>query len=227
GSGGGNVGVAAAPTDTSAGSRAHQLVRRSPRDGAPQGHSPLPGRLPTACSAVRVGLSRVFGLARSTADRIVAERARRPWSSLADLIERGRPALPELEALILGGALDATGRSRPSLLLEARVTAANGSGLRGGLSRKPRERADRLASHGARHHDRERALILAAPDGHEVLPAPVPPVAIPELPEFDLAERVRGECRATGLWFSAHPLDVWLDAGARRGAVAARALDRH
>jgi DNA polymerase III alpha subunit len=44
------------------------------------------------------------------------------------------------------------------------------------------------------------------------------------LPEFDLAERVRGELRACGLWFSAHPLDVFTDETGRRGAVPAASL---
>jgi DNA polymerase III alpha subunit len=35
------------------------------------------------------------------------------------------------------------------------------------------------------------------------------------LPEFDAAERVRGECRTTGLWISAHPLDVFVEAHVR------------
>lgn len=35
---------------------------------------------------------------------------------------------------------------------------------------------------------------------------------------------MRGEARATGLWFSAHPLDTWIPATARRGAVPASTL---
>ena len=34
----------------------------------------------------------------------------------------------------------------------------------------------------------------------------------------------RGECRATGLWFSAHPLDVFVPPAARAGATAAAEL---
>ena len=47
--------------------------------------------------AVRVGLARVFGLHQETAARIVAARRARPFRSLADLTERARPSLPELE----------------------------------------------------------------------------------------------------------------------------------
>jgi DNA polymerase III alpha subunit len=55
----------------------------------------------------------------------------------------------------------------------------------------------------------------------------VAPLAVPELPEFDLAERVRGEARACGLWFSGHPLDLWIERAALRGTVAAAELHRH
>ncbi|MBI5710852.1 MAG: DNA polymerase III subunit alpha [Candidatus Eisenbacteria bacterium] len=164
-------------------------------------------------AAVRVGLGRVFGLAAATGARIMAERASRPFRNLADLGDRVRPALPEVESLVLAGALDWTGRSRPSLLLEARVAAGGGPGTR--------------APERLRRPARERPPALVAPDGSALAPEPVAPVAVPELPEFDLAERVRGECRATGLWFSAHPLDVLVDRAALAGATPAAELAAH
>jgi DNA-directed DNA polymerase III PolC len=154
-------------------------------------------------SAVRIGLARVAGLAAATGTRIVAARAGRPYRSLADLAARTHPTLPELEALILAGALDATGRTRPSLLLEARV--AHGVGAR------------RRAGAGA-------ARELVAPDGALLLPEAAPPMDLPVLPEFAPAERVRGECRSVGLWFSAHPLDVFVPPEALRGVTLAAAL---
>jgi len=164
-------------------------------------------------TVVRVGLSRVFGLAESTAARMAAERRARPWASLADVIDRARPTLPEVEALILAGALDRTGRTRPSLLLEARATL-------GGLHR-PRPGG----GHGARAT--ATAGWLDGDGGVSVLPSAVAPIALAELPEYDRAERVRGEHRSTGLWFSAHPLDVWPRPGALDGTVSAAALERH
>ena len=158
-----------------------------------------PPALTPGTAAVRVGLGRVFGLASATGERIVAERRERPFRTLADFMDRVRPTLPELESLILAGALDFAGRTRPSLLLEARVGAS------------PRR-------HPASPN---RAPVLVAPDGTLLAPEPVPPVAVPDLPEFDLAERVRGECQSTGLWFSAHPLDVFLDPEALRGTIPA------
>uniref|UniRef100_A0A832I2Q3 DNA polymerase III subunit alpha n=1 Tax=Eiseniibacteriota bacterium TaxID=2212470 RepID=A0A832I2Q3_UNCEI len=163
--------------------------------------------------AVRVGLARVHGLAAATGQRILAGR---PYGSLADFMDRARPTLPELEALILAGALDWTGRSRPSLLLEARLAA---SVARGAASRVPARRA---AASAAR-----RAPGLAGEDGAPLMPLAVSPVAVPALPEFDAAERVRGEARATGLWFTAHPLDVLAPPEALAGAVPAANLERH
>ena len=157
--------------------------------------------------AVRVGLGRVFGLAEATGARIVAARGDRPFRSLADFLDRARPTLPEVESLILAGALDATGRSRPSLLLEARAGARAWSA--------PRAQA---------------AAPAGVPGGRRATPLieiePVAAFATPALPEFDLAARVRGEAQATGLWFSGHPLDA-VPAAARRGTVPAAALADH
>lgn len=149
----------------------------------------------TTSSAVRVGLGRVFGLTEATGARVVAERAARPFRTLADFVDRVRHTLPELESLVLAGALDFTGRTRPSLLLEARLGAS-----------PSRQRGTRATRGPAI----TRAPALVAPDGTDLAPEPVSPVTAPDLPEFDLAERVRGECRTTGLWFSAHPLDVFV-----------------
>ncbi|HEV2105147.1 MAG TPA: OB-fold nucleic acid binding domain-containing protein, partial [Candidatus Eisenbacteria bacterium] len=51
--------------------------------------------------------------------------------------------------------------------------------------------------------------------------------ALPELAELPLADRVRGEMAATGLWFSAHPLAALAPPGARRGCVPAASLAGH
>jgi DNA-directed DNA polymerase III PolC len=156
----------------------------------------------TRPAAVRVGLGRVFGLAHGAGERIVADRAAHPFRSLADFVDRVRPALPELESLILAGALDWAARSRPSLLLEARAGGKAWAAARG----------------------RAREPQLAAPGGGTIAAEPAAPVPVPELPEFSLAARIRGESRATGLWFSGHPLEVLVPAAARRGTSPAASL---
>jgi DNA polymerase III alpha subunit len=161
--------------------------------------------------AVRVGLHRVTGLAHATGARLVAERQRRPFASLADLADRARPTPPELESLVLAGALDWTGRARAALLLEARVGTA-------------------IAAHAGRRAPLEAPALLGL-DGSPFAPAATAPrpggEALPELPEFGFPERVRGEFAATGMWFSAHPLAAFDAAAARRGCVDAAALERH
>ena len=74
---------------------------------------------------------------------------------------------------------------------------------------------------------RSRARRPARAADASLLPRAVAPVAVPELPEFDVAERVRGECSASGLWFSAHPLDVLADPAALGDATPAALLARH
>ncbi len=155
---------------------------------------------PRGRAAVRLGLGRVSGLAQTTGERIVAARAGRPLRSLADLLDRVRPTLPEVESLILAGALDWTSWSRPSLLLEVRAGAKAWSTTPVG-----------------------RPALVAA--GEALLESePVAAYRTPALPEFDLPQRVRGEIQATGLWFSGHPLDTLVPAEARRGAVPAASL---
>ncbi|HUK62318.1 MAG TPA: DNA polymerase III subunit alpha, partial [Dongiaceae bacterium] len=155
--------------------------------------------------AVRVGLSRVFGLGEATGKRILAGRARRGFTGLADFADRARPTLPELEALILAGALDWTGRTRPSLLLEARVAAS----------------ATGVVSRRANVRDTIETPALVTPDGAALKPEAVTPVATVELPAFDTAECVRSETRACGLWFAAHPLDVLVDPAVLAGVTPA------
>jgi len=167
---------------------------------------------------VRVGLHRVTGLTETTGARIVAAR---PYASLADFADRVRPTPPELDALIMAGALDslagrgARTRTRASMRLEARVLESLAHALPSRAS---------LAT-----HPRAAGLVLA--DGAPLAPTASAPRpggdAIPDLPELPLADLVRGEFTATGLWFSAHPLDVFVPSAALEGGVHAARLEQH
>ncbi len=162
----------------------------------------------------RVGLGRVFGLTQATGERIVAARPDRPFRSLADFIDRARPTLPEVESLVLAGALDFTGRTRPSMLLEARAGAgawsASAAGARSTAGAAGNGRASKRWA-----GERPVGLVDVEPR------APFP---VPALPEFGAADQVRGEMQATGLWFSGHPLELLIPASARSDAVAAASL---
>jgi DNA-directed DNA polymerase III PolC len=167
---------------------------------------------------VRVGLHRVQGLTRATGERIVAAR---PFASLADFADRVRPTPPELDALILAGALDrlaaagAAPRTRAAMRLEARV----------------HEALAHTVSARTRHAANPRDAGLVSPDGAPLAPAAHAPRpggdALPELPELPLADLVRGEFAATGLWFAAQPLDVLIPRAALSACTPSTELARH
>jgi error-prone DNA polymerase len=82
---------------------------------------------------VRLGLYLVKGIGEEHAAHLDAERARGPYTSLPDVVERTR--LPEevLERLIRAGALDSLGRPRRELLWQLREVARPAKGApRGG-----------------------------------------------------------------------------------------------
>lgn len=57
-------------------------------------------------SFLRLGLHRLKGLTRTTAERILLERAKHPFASLADLLQRARPSKKERRLLAETGALN-------------------------------------------------------------------------------------------------------------------------
>jgi error-prone DNA polymerase len=82
---------------------------------------------------VRLGLHLVKGIGKEHAAHLDAERARGPYTSLPDVVER--TGLPEevLERLIRAGALDSLGRPRRELLWQLREVARPAKGApRGG-----------------------------------------------------------------------------------------------
>ncbi|HEX7399624.1 MAG TPA: PHP domain-containing protein [Candidatus Limnocylindrales bacterium] len=82
---------------------------------------------------VRLGLHLVKGIGEDHAAHLDAERARGPYTSLPDVVER--TGLPEevLERLIRAGALDSLGRPRRELLWQLREVARPAKGApRGG-----------------------------------------------------------------------------------------------
>ena len=77
---------------------------------------------------VRLGLHLVKGIGEEHAAHLDAERARGPYASLADVVER--TGLPEevVERLIRAGALDSLGRPRRELLWQLREMARPAKG---------------------------------------------------------------------------------------------------
>ena len=68
--------------------------------------------------AIRIGLNRLHGLGPAGIEAILDARRRRPFQGLTDLLARARLGRDEARALIQCGALDATGRNRPALMME-------------------------------------------------------------------------------------------------------------
>ncbi len=62
---------------------------------------------------IRVPLARMKGLTKRTTDRMLAERTRRPFTSIGDFCERVQPQRDEAEGIIRAGGFDEFGLSRP------------------------------------------------------------------------------------------------------------------
>ncbi len=70
---------------------------------------------------IRVGLLQVRNLAEKTAQNIVEQRKQRPFVNLEDLLGRVRISIDEGRALILSGACDGLGESRPAMLWQLAI----------------------------------------------------------------------------------------------------------
>ena len=72
---------------------------------------------------VRLGLAEVRGIGRAVAERIVAERASGPYTSLADVARRAGLDSRQLESLAASGAFECLGLSRREALWQAGAAA--------------------------------------------------------------------------------------------------------
>ena len=145
---------------------------------------------------VRTGLARVRGLSRTVREEVYAARAVRPLDGLEDFLVRVMPTRPEAEALILAGALDFTGRTRPELL----CVLASGFELY------------RRRGHAMRGKSGDE-LFAAFTEGNW---------ATPRLPEFTSAERLWLEWSVLDLCVGEHPMDLFRRDGPAREAIPCR-----
>ncbi len=82
---------------------------------------------------IRTGLGWIAGLGPVGVETILEQRRRRgPFAHLSDFVFRTRLGRAETRALILCGAMDFTGRTRPTLMLELDLALAAAGGLSGG-----------------------------------------------------------------------------------------------
>jgi DNA-directed DNA polymerase III PolC len=156
---------------------------------------------------LRLGLGAVRGLSAATVQAILTARAAGgAFRSLADLLARARPSRDEVENLILVGALDRLGPTRPELLWRLQVAS----------TRQGRQRLQQLAAAG------RGALFAEALAPREVV--------YPSLPEFDEGRRSDAELRLLGFTLGSHPIDVLWRRGElsrRRDCVPCGRLDAH
>ncbi len=76
--------------------------------------------------AIRVPLTRTKGLSERTIKRLLAEREREPFASLADFHRRVQPTAEELEAMIRAGGFDGFGETRTRQFWEAQRLTKRG-----------------------------------------------------------------------------------------------------
>ncbi|MBX3463054.1 MAG: DNA polymerase III subunit alpha [Planctomycetes bacterium] len=165
------------------------------------------GTGPTLVDArtIRIGLGAVRGLSATTVQAILTARAAGgAFRSLPDFLARVRPARDEVENLILVGAFDRLGTTRPELLWRLQVATT------------------RQGQQAARRRQPPGALFAEAMAPRDVV--------YPQLPEFDEARRCDAELRLLGFTLGSHPVDVLWRRGRlpqRRGTVPCGRLEAH
>jgi DNA polymerase III alpha subunit len=135
--------------------------------------------------AIRIPVTQVRGLAAESAARIVEGRRWGPYLSVRDFAGRSGVSRDELEALVKCGALDCLGRSRTSLLLEARLVGKAPAAARA----VPLE-GERLA------------LVAGGGDG----------LRVPDLPQPEPERALAWELEVLGLTVREHPLALFRSA---------------
>lgn len=146
---------------------------------------------------IRFGLAAIKNVGGLFAERIIASRGEKGFSSVESLLERvgGSGNAKAFESLALAGALDCFGIKRSRLV----------AGMQKALETVTRERG--------RNSEGQQSLFGGA--GDEA--AFVFPTA--DIPELSRAAMLSGEKESTGLYFSGHPLDGFSGAIKELGAL--------
>jgi DNA polymerase-3 subunit alpha len=143
-------------------------------------------------TSIRFGLAAIKGVGEAAARSILEERGKRPFASFTDFIERLDSHLVNkrtLDALIAAGAFDSLGRNR--------ATLAGGAERALATAARARDEAERGQSNlfggGAEEP--------AGPSGDD----------FPDLPEWPLDQRLKGEKDTLGFYVTGHPLTRFAD----------------
>ncbi len=166
--------------------------------------------------ALNFGLCRVKGVTRRTVDGIMAARAEFPFTSLSDFLSRVETTEGEVSTLIKCGAFDSLENTRPELLWKLAMlfpqTRAN-RGVRAQILRS----GDTAAAGNA---PPDPTLPLA-------IPKVSPPTALPRLPDYARAQKLRMELEYLEASVSAHPLEILIPGELARQRVNSSELGRH
>jgi error-prone DNA polymerase len=153
---------------------------------------------------VRLGLLYVKGLRAEAGKRIAGERAKRPYASLQDFVDRADLRQDEERRLAEVGALNAFGLTRRSALWQVEKAG------------RPR---------GPLLRDAEGEETFAADDDRATnSDSPRHPSASSPLPDMTLQERLGSDLLGTGITVGPHPVALWREALAARGVVRASDL---
>ncbi|MEI6634334.1 MAG: DNA polymerase III subunit alpha [Chlamydiota bacterium] len=181
---------------------------------------------------IQAGLAQVGGLGSKTAARIVAARGREgPFASLEDFCRRAAPDRREAERLILCGACDGLGGSRPEMLCELYLMDTAGRGpdespLFRSAATPPRPHAvtPSIFSH-AHTPTRPHAHTPFLPfSDSPTLRLPGSPV--PRIPDYDTRTGMELEREILGAYVSRHPIEA-VGAALPAGFIRADGLGRH
>jgi DNA polymerase-3 subunit alpha len=172
--------------------------------------------------ALHFGLSRIKGMTCRTVDGIMAARAGFPFTSLSDFLSRVETTEDEVATLIKCGAFDSFENTRPELLWKLAM-----------LFPQTRNRCSKGArSQVLRFYDAQRDGAPAPDPGPDpVLPLSIPkvspPAALPRLPDYALAQKLRMELEYLEASVSAHPLEILVPGELARASVNSAELEEH
>lgn len=172
--------------------------------------------------AIRTGLRSIFGLSGATRERILAERAARPFRDAADFMSRVRPGDDEARHLVDCGALDfgeCTGSPVPWVGASSRtpkkynrnelhwLAQVSNENCRGAVYPPPPQSAGgdkpRPYDSGGRTQCASAAAVALFDD------KPYSQIAVPELPAPSEKEIMLAEWRSLGFSPRAHPVEIW------------------
>ncbi|MCX8108357.1 MAG: hypothetical protein N3G20_06090, partial [Verrucomicrobiae bacterium] len=152
--------------------------------------------------AIRVPVTSVGTLTRATRERILAERARAPFESIADFYLRVKPEPAEMEALVRVGAFDGFGMSRCRQFWECQFLRARwgtGNAVGQGWLIPPDALCQGLGTGDG------NSTKLAGHSGLTMYDS------LPSLHEPSYLQRLRWEIELLGFPASGHPLDLYPD----------------